>query len=65
MPHWIEDLPSPLLEEMATTMQETYPALAFVILLVGNETAPVPPTEFFGWICPMSREVLAEGDPIS
>jgi len=61
----LEDLPNSLLEKLAMTMQETYPTLEYVLLGAGDETAPVLSDGILGCIGPMSRKVLAEGDPIS
>ena len=48
---------------MATTMQETYPALALVVLLAGDETAPILPTEFLGGSAPSLERFWLRGIP--
>jgi hypothetical protein len=56
-------LPSHLLERLATTMQETYPSLVFVLLWAGDETAPVLPTEFLGGSAPCLERFWLNGIP--
>ena len=48
----LNDIPSPLLEKLATKMQETYPALEVVQLWASDETAPILRTEFLGGSAP-------------
>jgi hypothetical protein len=51
---WIhlQDMPSPLLEKIATTMQETFPTLKHLGLWADDEIAPVLPEEFLGGSAP-------------
>lgn len=59
----LEDLPSPLLEKLATTMQETYPSLQYVLLWAGDDTAPVLRKEFLGGSAPCLEKFWLRGIP--
>lgn len=59
----LEDLPGCLLEKLAITMQETYPALAYVLLWACDETAPVLRTEFLGGSAPCLERFWLRGIP--
>jgi hypothetical protein len=59
------DLPSSVLEKMATTMQETFPNLKHVRLWVGDdsEIAPVLPDSFLGGSAPLLETFWLRGIP--
>jgi len=59
----LQVLPSSLLEKMATTMQETYPALEYVTLWAGDDTAPVLCKEFLGGSAPCLERIWLKGIP--
>jgi len=59
----LEDLPSSLLEKLATTMQETYPTMKYVLLWAGDESAPVLPKEFLGGSAPCLDRIWLRGIP--
>ncbi|KAF8502651.1 hypothetical protein F5888DRAFT_1665933 [Russula emetica] len=59
----LEDLPNSLLEKLATTMQETYPTLEYVLLWAGDDTAPVLRKEFLGGSAPCLDRFWLRGIP--
>lgn len=59
----LEDLPGSFLEKLATTMQETYPTLEYVLLWAGDETAPVLRSGFLGGSAPCLERIWLRGIP--
>ena len=57
----IGNLPGSVLENLATTMQVTYPMLGYVLLWAGDETAPSLPKEFLGGSAPSLDRIWLRG----
>lgn len=62
---WIhlQDLPSTLVEKLATIMQDTFPALKHLRLWAGDEIAPALPEEFLGGSAPSLEALWLRGIP--
>jgi hypothetical protein len=59
----LEDLPSSVLEKLATTMQGTYPTLVYILLSAADEAAPILRNEFLGGSAPCLDRIWLRGIP--
>jgi hypothetical protein len=59
----LEDIPSSLLEKVATMMQETFPKLTYVRLWAGDGMAPILPDSFLGGSAPLLETFWLRGIP--